>query len=169
MKSLIIFVFTAIISVNFLHAQTTTWVTHKADDRVSLKFPAEPIEKIKGTFIATSKDSSIAYVFTVVDFKAKMGVDSTAIAPYKATPEFAAQLKAGIIKSLPTIELEDFKIGTWKGFTNYTSTGVDNKSKKYFMFMFIIGNKLYSVSSILSPNADLKKKDEFASTIEISN
>jgi hypothetical protein len=127
------------------------------------------VERIKGTFIATSKDTSIAYVFTVVDFAVTAGIDSTAIAPYKTTPEFASQLKAGILKNLPTVELEDFKIGTWKGFTNYTSTGVDNKSKKYFLFMFIIGNKLYSVSSILAPNADIKKKDEFVSTVEISN
>jgi len=168
MKKLITLLFTVIFAVNIIHAQTN-WITHKADNRVSLKFPTEPVERIKGTFIATSKDTSIAYVFTVVDFAATAGVDSTAIAPYKTTPEFASQLKAGILKSLPTVELEDFKIGTWKGFTSYTSTGVDNKSKKYFLFMFIIGNKLYSVSSILAPNADIKKKDEFVSAVEISN
>lgn len=168
MKKLITLLFIIIIAGNITHAQTN-WITHKADNRVSLKFPTQPVERIKGTFIATSKDSSIAYVFTVVDFAATAGIDSTSIAPYKTTPEFAAQLKAGIVKSLPTVELEDFKIGTWKGFTSYTSTGVDNKSKKYFLFMFIIGNKLYSVSSILASNADFKKKDEFVSTIEISN
>ena len=47
------------------------WVSHKADDRISVKFPNEPKESVAGTFIAHDKDS-VGYALTVVDFVASL-------------------------------------------------------------------------------------------------
>jgi hypothetical protein len=87
----------------------------------------------------------------------------------KATPEFASQLKTGLNQSLPDVQLQDFKIGTWKGFTSYTSTGTDSKKKQYDMFLFIIGNKLYSVSTIIAGGASLEGRDIFFKSVMLSN
>lgn len=145
------------------------WIEHRADDRVSVKFPYEPAEKIPGSFIAISPDSSSAFVFTVVDFVKVANIDSVGLAPIKATPEFAAQLKTGILQSLPDVDLSDFKIGTWNGFTSYTANGVDPKMKKYDIFMFIIGNKLYSLSTIIGQGGSLQGRDTFFNSVTLSN
>ena len=168
MKKYLILLFSIIIIANTAKAQTN-WVTHKADNRISVKFPTEPKELIKGTYGVALKDSSNVFVFTVVDFEEVAHIDSTALAPYKSTPAFAAQLKAGLNKSLPNVTLEDFKIGTWKGFTNYTSSGLDNLKNKYTLFMFIIGNKLYSLSTIIKNNATTNLTPDYFSSISLSN
>ncbi|HTD99426.1 MAG TPA: hypothetical protein VK668_09060 [Mucilaginibacter sp.] len=167
MKKIITLVIAVLLAATFVHAQEG-WVTHKGDNRISVKFPAEPSEVIAGTFAAKDKDS-VVYVFTIVDFVQVAGIDSTALAPLKATPEFATQLKTGISQSLPDVQMEDFKIGTWKGFTSYTSTGVDSKKKQYDMFLFIIGNKLYSASTIIANGGSLEGRDIFLKSIRLSN
>jgi len=167
MKKLITLVTAVLLTVTIVHAQEG-WVTHKGDNRISVKFPTEPKEVVAGTFAAKGKDS-VAYVFTIVDFVAVAGIDSTALAPIKETPEFASQLKNGIGQSLPDVQLEDFKIGTWKGFTSYTTTGTDSKKKQYDMFMFIIGNKLYSISTIVAGGASLEGRDTFFKSVMLSN
>jgi hypothetical protein len=141
MKKVFALVITALFAITTVYAQDG-WITHKGDNRISVKFPSEPKELTPGSFMATDKDN-MAYIFTLVDFVQVAGIDSVALAPMKATPEFAAQLKTGMKQSLPDVNLEDFKIGTWKGFTSYSSSGLDSKNKSYDMFMFIIGNKLY--------------------------
>ena len=149
------------------HAQTG-WVDHKGDERISLKFPAEPTEVTPGSFAAHDKDS-VVYIFTIVDFVQVAGIDSVALAPIKNTPEFAVQLKSGINQSLPNVTFDDFKLGTWKGFTSYTSTGVDLNKKKYDMFMVIIGNKLYSFSTVRGDGTGMQGHDTFLNMIVLSN
>lgn len=146
----------------------SAWVTHKGDNRISVKFPSEPKELTPGSFIAVDKDS-IAYVFTIVDFVKVASIDSVALGPIKATSEFAAQLKTGMQQSLPDVTLSDFSIGTWKGFTSYTSSGFDSKKKKYDLFMFIIGNSLYSVSTVAAGGNSTKGHDTFINSIMVSN
>ena len=146
----------------------SAWVTHKGDNRISVKFPSEPKELTPGSFIAVDKDS-VAYIFTIVDFAVVAGLDSVALAPMKTAPEFAAQMKAGMQQSLPDVTMPDFTIGTWKGFASYKSIGTDSKKKRYDMFMFIIGNNLYSVSTVASPGAGTKGHDAFVDSIVISN
>ncbi|HVV55830.1 MAG TPA: hypothetical protein VHC47_10915 [Mucilaginibacter sp.] len=155
-------------AVTFAYSQEG-WIEHRADNRISVKFPVEPVEKIPGSFIAITPDSTVALVFTVVDFVQVANIDSVALAPIKATPEFAAQLKTGILQSMPDVDLSDFKIGTWNGFTSYTANGVDPKMKKYDIFMFIIGNKLYSLSTIIEKGGSLQDRDEFFSSVTLSN
>lgn len=168
MKKVLSLVIAALLTITLAHAQYG-WVTHKGDNRISVKFPSEPKEFTAGSFMATVKDSSVICVFTIVDFVQVAGVDSVALAPVKATPEFAAQLKSGMKQSLPDVDLADFAIGNWKGFTSYTTSGVDSKKKRYDMFMFIIGNKLYSLSTIIANGASLKGRDDFFASVELSN
>jgi len=168
MKKILFLVTIAMLSVTVLHAQNG-WITHKGDDRVLVKFPSEPQETTPGTFVAiASKDSSTVYVFSIVDFT-KFGIDSASLVPLKTIPQFTAQLKAGMKKSIPTANFEDIKISTWKGFTSYTTTGTDPKGKKYDMFMFIIGSKLYSLSTIRLSGIDVKGRDDYFAAVEITH
>jgi len=144
------------------------WVTHKGDNRISLKFPKEPKELTPGSFSASDNDS-VAYIFTIVDFEKVAGIDSATLAPIKTTPEFAASMKTGMQQSLPDVTLPDFTIGTWKGFTCYKSTGYDSKKKRYDIFMFIIGNNLYSVSTVASPGVSSSGHEAFVNSIMVSN
>ena len=167
MKKIYLLLLPFLITVTFVNAQGG-WVTHKADDKVSIKFPSEPIEYTPGSFTAFDKDS-VAYIFTLVDFKKVANIDSETLAPIKNTPEFAAQLKSGIKQSLPNVDFADFVIGTWKGFTSYSSSGLDPEKKKYDMFMFIIGNKLYSASTVSAPGVSSESHDNFVNSIVLSN
>jgi len=167
MRKIYTLVIMLLITAGIVNAQDG-WVTHKGDNRVSVKFPTDPKELVPGSFIASDKDS-IAYIFTIVDFVQVAGIDSVALAPIKATPEFAAQLKTGMSQSLPDVNLEDFSISTWKGFTSYHSTGTDSKKKNYNLFMFVIGNKLYSVSTITPEGVSTKSREVFLNSVQISN
>ena len=167
MKKIYALIIGLLITAGIANAQDA-WVTHVADERVSVKFPVEPKELTPGSFI-TSDNAGVAYVFTMVDFVKVAGIDSVALAPMKATQEFAAQLKTGLLQSLPGVDMADFTIGTYKGFTSYTSTGTDANKKKYNMFMFIIGNKLYSVSTIAADGVSTKGRDAFLSSIVVKN
>jgi len=144
------------------------WVDHKGDNRISIKFPVEPKELTPGSFIAVDKDS-IAYIFTIVDFQVVANLDSVALAPIKTTPEFAEQLKTGIKQGLPDVDFPDFAIGTWKGFTSYRSIGFDSKKKKYDVLMFIIGNKLYSASTVAREGVSDQGHNNFINSITLSN
>jgi hypothetical protein len=167
MKKLLTLVIAALFTITLAHAQAG-WVDHKADNRISIKFPVEPKELTPGSFMVKDNDG-IVYVFTVVDFVKVAGIDSVALAPMKDTPKFASQLKTGMKGSLPDVELADFTIGKWKGFTSYTSSGKDSKKLKYDMFMFIIGNKLYSLSTVAHEETGTKGRDDFYSSIVLSN
>src|ERR1035438_10255321 len=122
MKKTYLLILTVLITLSIANAQDG-WVTHTGDSRISVKFPTEPKELTPGSFIAIDKDS-VAYIFTIVDFVQVANIDSVALAPMKTTPEFAAQLKTGMKQSLPDVDFPDFTIGTWKGFTSYTSLGL---------------------------------------------
>jgi hypothetical protein len=167
MKKIYFLILTFLITVTFVKAQDG-WITHKGDDRISIKFPSEPTELTPGSFIALDNDS-VAYIFTIVDFEKVANLDSVALAPIITTPEFAAQLKTGIKQSLPDVDFPDFTIGTWKGFTSYSSSGLDSKEKKYDMLMFIIGSKLYSVSTVSASSVNSKGFDNFVNSIMLSN
>jgi len=167
MKRIFTLIVATVFAVTFASAQTG-WVDHKGDNRISLKFPSEPKEVSPGSFAASDKDS-VVYVFTIVDFVTVAGIDSTTLAPIKNTPEFAGQLKTGIGQSLPNVTFDDFKLGTWKGFTSYSSTGVDPKMKKYDMFMVLIGNKMYSFSTVRSNSTGTQGRDSFLGSIVLSN
>ncbi|MFB9842110.1 hypothetical protein [Mucilaginibacter ginsenosidivorans] len=165
MKRALSLVMACMLAITVASAQTG-WVDHKADERISIKFPADPAEVIAGTFVAKDKDE-VAYVFTVVDFVAVANIDSVALAPIKNTAAFTDQLKVGMAQSLPDVTFDDFKIGTWKGFTSYTSTGVDSKKQIYDMFMILVGNKLYSLSTIRADGTSTVGRDSFFQSLTL--
>jgi hypothetical protein len=167
MKTIYILIISLFITITAANAQDG-WVTHKGDNRISLKFPSEPKELTPGSFIAISEDST-AFIFTIVDFSVVANLDSAALAPMKTSPEFAEQLKTGLNQSLPDVTFQDFTIGAWKGFTSYTSIGVDSKKKRYDMFMFIIGSKLYSVSSVSNNGVSSQGHNDFVNSIMLNN
>lgn len=168
MKKLLPLVIVALLTVTFVHAQDG-WVSHKADNRIAVKFPNEPKEVIAGTFASHDKDS-VTYILTLVDFVAVANIDSTALAPMQDTPEFAAQLKQGINASLPNVELNDFAIGKWKGHSSYTTTGVNAGQKsKIYMLMVLVGNKMYSLSAIIPDGRTTKGRDDFFASLALTN
>ncbi|HTK19762.1 MAG TPA: hypothetical protein VL442_09630 [Mucilaginibacter sp.] len=171
MKKIICLFILTVVSASLAFSQTA-WVTHKADDKVSVKFPNAPKEVIPGTFISIEKvgKDSVGYALTVVDFVKVAGIDSAALAPIKATPEFASQLKTGMTQSLPGVELEDFKISTWKGYTSYTSTGNSpSKKQKMYIFMVLIGTKMYSLAAMVPDGAANTGRDQFFSSLTLTN
>ena len=167
MKNWFILLVSFLISVSTVKAQDG-WVTYKGDNRISVKFPSAPRELSPGSFIALDKDSA-AYVLTIFDFAVVANLDSTALAPMKNTPEFAAQIKVSMKQTLPDVAFPDFIIGNWKGFTSYSSVGIDSKEKKYAMFMFIIGSKLYSVSTVSASGVSNMGRNKFVNSITLSN
>jgi hypothetical protein len=168
MKKIISLVIITFVSVTIVYAQDG-WLSHKADNRISVKFPSEPKEAVAGTFVAHDKDS-VGYALTVVDFVAVAGIDSVALAPMKETPEFAAQLKQGMGSSLPGVTLDDFAVGKWKGFSSYTTKGVNSAKKtKMYTFMVLIGNKLYSLSAVVPDGRSTKGRDDFFASLTLTN
>lgn len=167
MKKAYTLVIACFFAITIAHAQTG-WVDHKGDERISLKFPAAPAEVSPGSFAAHDNDS-VVYVFTIVDFVKVAGIDSTTLAPIKTTPEFTSQLKMGIGQTLPDVTFEDFKIGTWKGFSSYSSTGTDSKKRIYDMWMVLIGNKLYSLTTVRGGTAGTEGRDNFFNSVKLSN
>ncbi len=166
MKKIFSLVIATLFTITIVHAQVG-WVNHKADNRISVKFPNEPKEVVAGTYAAHDKDS-VAYVFTMVDFVVVANIDSVALAPMKDTPDFAAELKKGINASLPNVALEDFKIGKWKGFSSYSTTGVNSVQKtKMYMFMVLIGNKMYSLSAVVPDNVSTRGRDDFFASLAL--
>lgn len=166
-KLLMLLIAVMLLALTVVHAQQP-WVTHNVDSKVSVKFPSTPREFIPGSFMAVAPDSSVVYIFTVVDFAKVANLDSAALAPVKATPEFAAQLKSGMKQSLPEVDLSDFLIGNFKGFTSYTTSGFDPKKKRYDMFMFIIGTNFYSLSVVTYYGTLLASRDKFFASIALT-
>jgi hypothetical protein len=168
MKKIIWLLIITFVCVTACYAQDA-WISHKADNRITVKFPNEPKEVVTGTFIAHDKDS-LGYALTVVDFVAVAGIDSVTLAPMKDTPEFAAQLKKGMGSSLPGVTLDDFTLGKWKGFSSYTTKGINSAQKtKIYTFMVIIGNKLYSLSTVVPDGRSTKGRDDFFASLTLTN
>jgi hypothetical protein len=167
MKKIFTLIIASLFAITIANAQNG-WVDHKGDERISVKFPVEPTEVVPGTFAAHDKDS-VAYVFTIVDFVKVAGIDSTVLNPIKNTTQFTDQLKVGISQSLPNVTLDDFKIGTWKGFSTYSTTGTDLKKRKYDMWMVLIGNKMYSLTSVRGDTANTQGRDNFFNSLKLTN
>jgi hypothetical protein len=164
MKKMLLLIFTILFAGTIVQAQDS-WVSQKIDNRVSIKFPSQPTDDGAGSFVAVAPDSSVAYIFTLVDFAKIANLDSAGLAPIKATPEFAAQLKKGFKQSMPSVDLADLTIGTYKGFTSYSTSGFDAKKKRYDMFMFIIGTNFYSLTTVTVYGALLESRDKFFASI----
>jgi hypothetical protein len=167
MKKIFSLIIATVFAATFANAQSG-WVNHQGDNRISVKFPSVPREIIEGTFSAKDKDSTI-YLFTIVDFVKTAGIDSTVVGPAEKTPEFATEMKTGYKQSLLDVNLDDFKIGTWRGFTLYTSSGIDSQKRKFDLFILFIGNKMYGLQTIRPYNNSDDGRDLFFNSISLSN
>ena len=167
MKKILNVIVIVLLACTLTHAQQG-WVNHKVDNKVSLKFPYPPKDLTPGTVVSISPDSSMVYIFTIVDFAKVAGLDSATLTPLETTPEFTAQLKGGIKQSLPNVDLSDFTIGTFNGFTSYTTSGSDAKKKRYDMFMFIIGTNFYSLSTVSKEGKSLDTRDKFFTSVTVT-
>lgn len=161
--SLIILCFSSML----LYAQNS-WVTVKADQRVTLKFPFEPEKLDRDTYMAFERDSSAFYGLVITDFT-ELGGDSIMLESLKKKPEFAVGLRDLAMKSIKGAKMGDIKIGNWKGFTSYTTFGTDYQNKTYKMLMLIIGNKMYSFCAGGAPGAITGKVDQFFAGIQESH
>ena len=135
MKKILTLFIISLITITIVYAQDG-WVSHKVDNRISVKFPNDPKDVTLGTFETQDKDS-VGYALSVMDFVAMAGIDSVVLAPLKDTPEFMAELKQGIGSGLDGFIMGDFTIGKWKGFSSYTITGV-NSAQKTKMYIFLV-------------------------------
>src|SRR5882757_2268987 len=94
---LLLFVLTLSAAAN---AQTA-WVTTKIDNKISVKFPAEPVKMSKPTgdvYVYRAADS-LAYSAAMLDMNVVVHLDSTKLAQVKDMQPFADQLIKGIASS----------------------------------------------------------------------
>jgi hypothetical protein len=165
LKKIFFQIIVLLFAVKALQAQDA-WVTHKIDNRVSVKFPNQPKEVNPGCFVSTDKDSTV-YFFLGLDMK-MLDIDSTHLEEYYHTPEGLGHLKQIITRGFPDSDIGDLKIGTWKGLTSYTTSGINTSTqKKIYVFMFIMTNKKLYIQFISIPNGKSTKArdDYFGSTI----
>jgi len=168
MKRVIVSAIALLFTLGIAYAQND-WVIHKCDNRISVKFPSEPKEIQPGSFTANLKDSTVACIFTCVDFSKVANIDSTTLAPLENTADFAAELKTGLESHLSDVKMNDLTIGKWNGFNSYSTWGIDSKKKRYDFFMVIIGNNLYSLTTITGFGALFETRDTFFSSIVLTN
>jgi len=153
------------------------WVTHKVDERVSIKFPNEPQKINGGAFVSIGKDSVVYFSMSITmklfDDLDITKADSSQIAEYFRKPESSDRVKSIITRGFPNSEIKDLKIETWNGLTHYTLSGVNSVSKaRIYASVFIGANKdmtVYIQFVSVPNNASLKGKDDFFSSIALNN
>jgi hypothetical protein len=166
MKKILLLLFTTILAVNLVHAQSD-WINYKIDNKLSVKVPVQPND-MQGSQIATDKDN-LVYVITVVDFVKVAGIDSATLAPMAPTQEFANSIKTGMLGQMPGFTLGDITIGKWHGLNCYHVEGenVERKVKTY-SFMVIVGSQFYSLSTIVPYDKSNKPKDDFFDSLVLN-
>ncbi|MDF2432177.1 MAG: hypothetical protein JWP44_1808, partial [Mucilaginibacter sp.] len=87
MKKILFVLVISTIAMNVAHAQSN-WINYKMDNKISVKLPAQPQPAQEGGTMVQDKDSLI-YLTVLVDFVKTANVDSTALAPYLSSQQFA--------------------------------------------------------------------------------
>jgi len=126
----------------------TGWVTQKLDNKLSVKFPAEPQKTaVNGMENYTSKTKdSVVYTAAVADLEVLAQLDSAMLAPMIDKPQFAEGIKKGIASKRPNYTFGDVTIGKWKTYTCYTVSGTENTNKtKALAKIILIGSKMYTL------------------------
>jgi hypothetical protein len=164
MKKVAVLVAILVCLISSAHAQNG-WVTFKADSKVSIKFPIEPLLLDANTYCVIDSSKKKAFMFTAIDFVKAGGIDSLTLIRQKNTPEFVAKLKTTMEQTLTGVNLTDFSIGKWKGYTSYNSFGLDDEKKRYDIFIFIIGDVGYCLSTVTKEGVPLNDRDKFFSSV----
>nr|WP_067057948.1 hypothetical protein [Mucilaginibacter sp. L294] len=148
----------------------TTWVTKNLDEKISVKFPAEPLKETRnGIDVYTLRQAdSMAYSSNVIDYKVAVHLDSAALAPMKDDQRFADQMRAGVASKKNNYTFGDIVIGKWKTYTSYSFSGVENATKAtLYMQMILIGSKMYSLSCRVPANLVAPNKELFLGSAEL--
>jgi hypothetical protein len=164
MKKAFLLLFIIVLSTKLTKAQTD-WINYKVDDKVSVQLPAQPQFKQGGQYVK-DKDSSV-YIVMAIDFVKVAGVDSVQLAPYEPTPEFANQLKTGILSKMSGSTLGDVKIGKWNGHYSYAMEGGNEAKKlKIYVNMVCWGNTMYALMNIVPEQNSTKGRDYFFASLK---
>lgn len=135
----------------FTKAQNN-WVKLNLDEKVYVNLPAMPEKKVGNgsiSYTLKTKDSIVLSV-AILDYKIIANLDSTRLATIKDNPDFANQLKQGLITQRPSYTFGNMMIGKWKTFSKFDINGVRKRDQgKLKMEMILIGSKLYGLSYIL--------------------
>ena len=148
----------------------TTWIAKNLDEKISVKFPAEPEKLAKNnaiTYMLKTKDS-VKYAAVMVNLKISANLDSATLAQLKDNQQFADQMVQGIASQKPNYTFEEVKIGNWKNYTSYDFSGLENKTKGILIVkMILIGSKMYSFSYLVPANLQSKNKEMFFGSIDL--
>ena len=148
----------------------TAWLTKKLDDRLSVKFPAEPQKTTSNAMDVYNvmENDGVGYSVSVMDFYAKAHIDSATLSSFKDNQQFADQVRMTMVSGMPNYKFGDVTIGKWKAYTAYTISGSGNtKQDKVSIFIILIGSKMYGFMCLLPPNVATKNKDIFLDSIEL--
>ena len=148
----------------------TNWITKNLDEKLSVKFPAEP-EKVSKPGIdsyTVKAQDSIIYTAGVVDYKIVAGLDSDRLAPLKDMQQFADQIRLGMAAKKPNYTFGPITISKWKTYTLYTVSATEN-SNKYTLTaqMITIGSKGYSFSCRVPVGMATPNKEAFLGSVEL--
>ena len=147
----------------------TDWVTKNIDEKLSIKFPAEPETVTRNginSYLVKGKDS-IAYSTTLVDFKVVAHLDSATLAPVKDKQEFADGMMAGMAKKKTNYTFGAVTIGKWKTYTTYSVSASENANKStLWLKMILIGSKMYTLSCRVPANTVTKNNEVFLDSVE---
>ncbi|RYE22580.1 MAG: hypothetical protein EOP45_08020 [Sphingobacteriaceae bacterium] len=150
----------------------TGWITKKLDEKVSVKFPAEPQKVSKSgidTYTFKAKDST-GYNTAVIDYQVVAHLDSATLAPMKDSQEFADQMKMGIASKKPNYTFGEVTIGKWKTYTTYQFSGTENTTKNTVSVqMILIGSKMYVLTCLVPSGLTTPNKEVFLSSAELLN
>jgi hypothetical protein len=85
----------------------TDWITKNVDEKLSVKFPAEPQTVTRNgiaSYLAKGNDS-VKYSTTIIDLNNIAHLDSAALVPVKDSQQFADQMMKGMASKNQIIRL----------------------------------------------------------------
>jgi hypothetical protein len=142
----------------------TGWITQNLDEKLSIKFPAQPQKTTKNGFVIYTlrEPDSMAYSVAMLDYKVVLHLDSAALAPMKDNQQFANQLRAGIASKKTNYTFGDITIGKWNTYATYSMSASENTNKNTLLIqMILIGSKMYSLSCRIPANMTTKNNEVF--------
>jgi len=167
MKKICLLLFTTILAVNVAYAQSE-WVNYKICDKLSVKLPAQPTRLNENGVYIKDKDSTV-YIVAMVDFFKIEGIDSVKMGTQAPTPEFANNLKTGMLGQMQGTTMGDVNIGKWKAYTSYSMAGTNASNKlKFYCFMVFIGSNVYSLMVWAPESHNTKQKEAYFSSLVLN-
>jgi hypothetical protein len=142
----------------------TGWITQNLDEKLSIKFPAQPQKTTKNGFVIYTlrEPDSMAYSVAMLDYKVVLHLDSAALAPMKDNQQFANQLRAGIASKKTNYTFGDITIGKWNTYATYSMSASENINKDTLLIqMILIGSKMYSLACRIPANMATKNNEVF--------